>query len=260
MSRGGGWTLTTLTVLLLSIVAYILAGIFSALSPRLRWVEAEKAEIELSFPISGIAIRRELALAEPKSDFPIRLSAAEAPAPGLYMPERDGFESLSPDMLPILDGATLALLLSSRPEISPGGKLITAQDWYFAAPVPELFEGKEGDMLFLDLGLGKVEARVHSIRGGCIVLAMDTALASHAHIRRAEGEIITETLSGIAIPAEALRSDSEGDFVLVLTAGRQEKKTVNIIFRGGDFCLAELDADPRGLRSGDKLISSGEDI
>ena len=69
-----------------------------------------------------------------------------------------------------------------------------------------------------------------------------------------------ETLSGIAIPEAALHRDGEGVYVWVMTAGRAEKKTINLIHAEGGLFLAETGSDPRSLRPGDRLITGGSGI
>lgn len=73
-------------------------------------------------------------------------------------------------------------------------------------------------------------------------------------------ELEGESLSGIAIAPEALRQEGEDCYVWVLTAGRAEKKTVNIIHASAGLILAEAERRESALRPGDKLIVSGEGI
>ncbi len=84
-------------------------------------------------------------------------------------------------------------------------------------------------------------------------------------LRWEEAERVTaalsgETLSGIAIPAGALHTDSSGAYVWVITANIVEKKTVNIIHAQGGLILAEEEGETRSLRPGDKLITSGSGL
>ena len=73
-------------------------------------------------------------------------------------------------------------------------------------------------------------------------------------------ELEGQTISGISIAPEALHRDGEGCYVWVLTAGRAEKKTVNIIHTSPELILAEAEGNERSLRPGDKLIVDGEGI
>jgi len=77
---------------------------------------------------------------------------------------------------------------------------------------------------------------------------------------RMTASIGTETLSGIAIPAVALQTDSEGAYVWVISANIVEKKNINIIHAEGGLILAEEEGDLYSLRPGDKLICSGSGI
>ena len=92
------------------------------------------------------------------------------------------------------------------------------------------------------------------------VLRMDTLLAAHASLRIATGRIINKSLSGLALPSSALRQSGGEYYVWAITAGRLEKKKVNIIFFGEDFVLAEAAANADSLQEGDKVITHGEDL
>jgi len=67
-------------------------------------------------------------------------------------------------------------------------------------------------------------------------------------------------LSGIAIEPEALCREADAAFVWVCTAGRAEKKTVNIIHVSPELILVEAENAYAALRPGDRLIIGGQGL
>ncbi len=269
MSRphGSSFTAAIGMVLVLAMAAYAAAGLGSALSGGEKWAEVPSRSVELGFSAEGIIIRSETALSGGSAAEGIRIGAGDglgdglfSPAAGLYFSDSDGYEHLSPEDILSTDARGVAALLDSSPLEPAPGRLITGKDWYFAALLPSGISLSPGTELWADFGFGEVEAFVLSAGEGFAVLRMDTDLAEHASLRRLRGEIITTKLSGLAIAADALRSEGDEHFVWVSAAGRLEKKTVNIIFTGEDFHLAALSPEAGALREGDRVLTAGEDL
>ncbi|MBQ8263609.1 MAG: efflux RND transporter periplasmic adaptor subunit [Oscillospiraceae bacterium] len=254
-------TLAALT-LLMAAVFYGAAAFFGAAEKHLSWAEASALSISPGFTAEGIIIRSELCCEAIPAAEGQRLAAGElsAPAAGLYFASADGYEHLSPMDIQNADAETVAALISSPARSSSGGKLILGKDWYFAALCPQGIELLQGQRLRADFGLGELDCEVCSAGEGFAVLRMDTFLARHGGLRLAKAEIKTDTLSGIAIPPEALRKDSGGSFVWVISAGRLEKKTVNILFAADGILLIREEPRPDALHVGDKLVIGGGEL
>lgn len=263
--RGSAFTSAVGLVLLAALAAYAATGLWGSVSNRVRFACAERRSVTLSLAAEGIIIREELPIARCPVQG-LRLGAGDslgggfsAPAAGLCFPS-DGWEHLSPADIENIDAGGIAALMASPSRDGAGGRLICGKDWYFAALLPESIALQVGQRLSADFGIGEVPCLVQAVGEGFAVLRMDTQLSAHALLRQTEAEIITDTLSGLAIPENALHTESGGSFVWAITAGRLEKKTVNIIFSGDGFLLAEESNDASGLRAGDKLVTAGKEL
>lgn len=262
----GAFSRAIAVILFLSLAAYLAAGIGSRLSPVLRWESVSERSVERFFSVRGIVIRNETVTEGGSAPEGKRLGAGDsmgegffAPASGIYFGSCDGFEYLSAGDIPLLSTETLSRLCAKEPEEGGKGRLITGNDWYFAFLLPDAAKLETGKSLFLDLGHGEVPCLVHSSGEGFAVLRMDTQLIGHASLRICEGKIISERLSGLALPVSALREEGGQKFVWALRAGRLEKTKVEIIFREDDFVLIRADGDA-ALQEGDKVITAGEDL
>ncbi len=254
-------------VLLLSLAAYLAAGLGGRLSRDLRWESVSSRSIESFFTAEGIIIRREVTGVEGFAGEGQRLGSGDsmgegffAPASGIYFSKSDAFAYLSPEDIPRLDAATLSRLCSEEAEERGVGRLITGNDWYFVFLLPSGIELETGSALTLDLGLGELPCLVQRVENGVAVLRMDTQLSRHADLRVAEAKIIKERFSGLALPASALHQSGGDYYVWAITAGRLEKKKIEIIFFGEDFVLAEAAANAAALQEGDKVITEGEEL
>lgn len=254
-------------VLLCALAAYGLAALFGAAENSLQWVEAERRTVVRCAAAEGIVIRSELPLESGSAAEGKRLGAGvsigngvAAPAAGIFSSRTDGLEYLSPADIVSADAESIAALLSSSAQAAPAARLVTGKDWYYAALLPEDFRLAEGQSASVNFLCGEVKSEVIAAGEGWAVLRMDTQLTEHLCLRRCSAEIITEKISGLAIPDDALRKDSEGSYVWVITAGRLEKKTVNIISAESGFYLAEALPEAEALREGDRLVTAGDEL
>ncbi len=267
MSRPGGSACTAAiaTLLALTVLAYAAAGLGSALenSPRRSTVSARR--VVSGFSAEGIVIRDELPLEGGAAPEGMRLGAGDsmgeglsAPVSGLYFSGCDGYEHLSPEDISTADAPGISALINSAPGEIAKGRLVTGKYWYFAALLPYGISLEVGDTLSADFGSGEIRCLVHAAGEGFAVLRMDTDMVAHAALRHTAAKIITESYSGLAIDHAAVQSEHGESRVRVLTAGREEIKTVNIIFTAPDFLLVEAENEPGALHEGDIVLIGGE--
>lgn len=255
------------TVLVLALAAYIAVALGNRLSATERWETVTERSVQRFFSARGIIIRSEIPLDAGSAPEALRLGAGDsmgggyfAPAAGIYFSSCDGLEYLSPKDIDSLDADGLSRLCALEAERQDRGRLVTGKDWYFAFLTPVGTALEPGMSLRADFGMGELNCLVHSAGEGYAVLRMDTRLELHASLRLTEARIIKESFSGLALPPSALRREDGESFVWVLSAGRLEKKKVNIVFSGEDFLLAEKSPLAGALREGDKVLTAGEEL
>ena len=260
-------------VLFLAVSAYVGARLWSSVerSPETQTVRAvtltDSAELE------GIVIRREQLCPAGEGLFTDgeRLPAGTVPSvPGsaLYYRSCDGLESLSPELLEELDVQGLQTILAQKPSSQEGGRLVLDYAWYYAAlvpadePVPDsgrcrvLFEG-------FDL---PAEANIMSLspeETGRRALVLRLTLGGDAYmtLRKCSAKLIFFEYSGLGLPEEAVHRDEDGNnFVYTITAGVVERRPVDILYSDGDLCIAAFSSDADGLREGNQVIVSGQEI
>ena len=261
-------------VLFLAVSAYAGARLWSSVerSPETQTVRAvtltDSAELE------GIVIRREQLCPAGEGLFTDgeRLPAGTVPSvPGsaLYYRSCDGLESLSPELLEGLDVQGLQTILAQKPSShQEGGRLVLDYAWYYAAlvpadePVPDsgrcrvLFEG-------FDL---PAEANIMSLspeETGRRALVLRLTLGGDAYmtLRKCSAKLIFSEYSGLGLPEEAVHRDEDGNnFVYTITAGVVERRPVDILYSDGDLCIAAFSSEADGLREGNQVIVSGQEI
>lgn len=136
-------------VLFLALCAYIGAALYSAGTVPAKTPPAVTAAPVL---LRGIAIRSEQSFdCSPGAECGVRLAAGSAfgtaadgsvlytDSSAVFFDSCDGFESLSPALLPELTAGSLDALLSSKPDKRGTCRLVTGRDWYFAALAPNAF-------------------------------------------------------------------------------------------------------------------------
>ena len=140
--------------------------------------------------------------------------------------------------------------------------------WYYAAlvpadePVPDsgrcrvLFEG-------FDL---PAEANIMSLspeETGRRALVLRLTLGGDAYmtLRKCSAKLIFSEYSGLGLPEEAVLQDEDGNnFVYTITAGVVERRAVDILYSDGDLCIAAFSSEADGLREGNQVIVSGQEI
>lgn len=202
---------------------------------------------------------------------------------GVFSSVVDGYEALSPQDLYTADasGETVALspsrlqeLAGSEPQIPDGayGKLIAGYNWYFAAVMSQADTGSLAPGLCATLDFGRyygspISAYVESISPAedgnvTVIFRCDSALKDTLAMRLVSANVILDEYSGIRVPGEAIRTDSETEstYVWVITAMVLERKDVEVIYVGDGFAIVSRDSDPDSLREGNTIVVSGDDL
>ena len=220
---------------------------------------AAVAEAELS------AMEGELASLESRSAGAV--SEVTAPAGGLFTASPDGYESLSPDGLEDLTPAKLREWLEKKPALPARafGRLVTGDTWYFAAlcGADEAAELRTGDTVTLDLQeLCGVSPRL-TVRfvgpaedgESAVLLSCDTCLRETLSLRFADAEAVTESLSGLRVPREALREENGQTVVYRVSGLLAERVPVSVLWEG-EYALVASETPLEGS----EIILGGKDL
>lgn len=278
--RGAGLIRAVVAALFLAVSAYIGAALLDRLENRSQTALVRPATVTESVELNGIALRREQLVCSPKGGQVLPEDGKRVPSGGrigedlfspasaLFFSGTDGFEALSPD-LDELSVAKVQALLNAEPEERPGtlGRLVLGYDWCFAALAPEnealtelrdcvlLFEGMENPVR------ARLLAQSPAQDGQTALLLrltdMGTGLLS---LRKTGATLILSEYAGLQIPAEALRTDEEGNnFVYTVSAGSLERRPVTIIYSDRDTCIAQRSGGADALREGTLILVYGEE-
>lgn len=198
---------------------------------------------------------------------------------GTFSSAVDGFESLSPgDLYDENDRPITPSLLQAMTESEPApdegayGKLISGYNWYFAAVMSaadaaSLTPGRYANLDFGRYYSSQVSALVEAIStteagSVTVIFRCDTALKDTLAMRLVSANVVFDEYSGIRVPSEAIRtdSDSESTYVWVITAMVLERKDVEVIYAGDGFVIVRRDSSPDSLREGNTIVVSGDDL
>lgn len=214
---------------------------------------------------------------------------------GVFSGQVDGYETLlTPEKaMELTPGELDKLEKEGGLSVSPAalGKLITDSTWYFVCPMAEedsvrLEEGKTVTVRFSRDWSGEVDMKVEQIGRSeegrvTVVLSSNRFLSDITLLRRQTVELIFDRQTGIRVPTQALRVETEtvtdketGETgsvpvtcVYVQVGVQAERKPVVVLAQGEDYALvrADVPADAaekqakKALRPGDQvIISSGE--
>lgn len=188
-----------------------------------------------------------------------------APVAGYFYNSTDGWEQQ-------LNRAALDTLPKLQtPERQPSvGKLITANEWYYAANLPteQVKNCCPGERVMVRLWarVPELEMRILSIRdqrGGTSVLILksDRFLREIAELRQVPAELTFHTKGGLRIEKQALYLDEAGETgVYVLQGAQAVWKQVSLIADGGEFYLVQRETADNGLQPGDPVICAEETL
>ncbi len=260
-------------LLFLAVCAYIGAGFYEDLASDVQTVQAESIAIIESTKIYGIAVRQEQLLVglsaenSPENGERYPAGSALSGVPATFYEYCDGFEHLSPDMLFPFSADTFSSLMAGKSEKlrHSAGRLVFDNVWYFAAEVREGSAPSVGQgcrLLFQDIETecqALVWADCRDEDREYVLLRINGGGEKLLSLRKCSAELILDEHRGLKIPVDAVHTDSEGKkYIWVLTAGLVEARTVDIIYTGDDFCLAQQSYSWDALREGESIVINRE--
>lgn len=258
-------------VLFLAACAYLGAGLFgSASGPRTVTVCA--GSIRQSVPLTGIALRREALF---PCEMPPGITDGErvpaqtalgdaqavfAPESALCFSGGDGCEDLSPESLQPFSLERVEALLERESETAAGCRLVYDFCWYYAATTagPCPLDAPARVELSLEGIDGPIPAQLCAVdksdSSTALLLRAGTMSPDCLCLRRCAGELIIAEYTGLEIPAGAVHSEGGAEFVYVLTAGRTERREVEILCtKDGVSIVSPVGAE--ALCAGDKVLT-----
>ncbi|MCI9155755.1 MAG: hypothetical protein HFF44_02300 [Lawsonibacter sp.] len=204
---------------------------------------------------------------------------------GVFSNLVDGYESvLTPDsVLQLTPSSLQELILNPVGEDSSAmGKLLTSNQWYFAANLPNaaaerLEEGGSATLRFSGELNRDVEMTVEKIGPAegeltLVVFSSNRYLTSATTLRDQTAELIFESFSGLRVPKEALRlvetvqtDETTGQEttthklgVYALVNGRVELHELSIVYEGADYYVVRpIGTGSSLLRTGDTILIQG---
>lgn len=200
---------------------------------------------------------------------------------GVFSRVVDGYESrLTPEVLEGLTPAALdALAGGGGADAAALGKLITSTTWYFVCPISEtdaarLTEGEKVTARFSRDWSGDVEMTVERIGAPedgrvAVVFSSSRFLSETTLLRRQTVDLVFATMTGVRVPAAAVRMDENGTTgVYVRVGSKAEFKPVEVLDQGEDYYLvtpveiedATLRQERKALRAGDDVIVATQEI
>lgn len=197
-----------------------------------------------------------------------------SPVSGTYSAVVDGYEkTLTPAMLEHLTPAKLKNIKRDASAASPLGKLIRGDVWYYAATMnsadaKNLSEGKRVTLRFSKGADRDLTAVVQSISGKqndrvAVVFASRQYLSKVTLLRRQSADIIRKSVSGLRVPADAVRVNKKGVSGLYCVVGVTARfKPVKVVYSSGDFALvtAASEGTRDQLRNGDQVIITAKNL
>ncbi len=197
-----------------------------------------------------------------------------APRSGIYSAVVDGYESvLTPESLEDITPSELLPVEAGPADSSGLGKLIAEDTWYYAATVSEsdAAELKEGQTLTLRFPKGETQGysmKIQSIskpESGrvAVVFSCSGYVQDVTLLRQQSAELVTESITGLRVPKEAVRVDEEGKAGVYCILGRKAQfKPVKVRYTGDEFVLVSSvsDTESARIRPGDEVIVTANDL
>ena len=191
---------------------------------------------------------------------------------GIFVSGADGCENIKyEDIRQIKPGEIASLFEGKTAGPDAIGKVVSGLDWFYVATIPsdlkENFEvGKSYD-LKLDTAIAdKVSMKLiyrSADDGGkmAVIFTTNKFLSQTSTQRKLEGRISLSSVSGLAVPKSAVKTDEETGqpYVFVLGGLRAMREDIKIIGEDGDYYLVETDADSH-LRRGVDIILKARDL
>lgn len=267
------------TLIFLTVCAYAGVHVWEHFNRDYETSAVSSVSLKDSIHLRGIAVRREQVICSPMAENELpsdgdKLSAKaveafDVPLSGsaLFFKELDGFEYLCPEDFCSMQPSELQDILSRKPDRKKGrGRLVSGFDWYFAALAEDSSKiPQEGSCrLCFEATGGELPARLVNIsspeKGKLLLLfRLNQGGEEYMSLRKTEAELIFSRYSGLLLPVKAVRTDEDGnEYVYTLTAGKPERRAVEIIYKFGESCIAAESPAADGLREGNLLIISAK--
>jgi len=191
-----------------------------------------------------------------------------SPESGVFTPMLDGCEKLTPSMLENLNVELLQTLMARQPSVDGRsyGKLVTSHNWYVAAlmSAEQAAALQPGDELRLDLSryrAGKPLVTVLSISDAldgqaAVTLECSVSLSDTLSLRTITCPLITSTVSGLRIPAAAVRHDAGGTYVYTVSGSVIRRAAVTLCWSDGEEALVESGV----LHHGSEVLAGGRNL
>ena len=194
--------------------------------------------------------------------------------PGIYSAVCDGYEqTLTPDYLENLTPGKLAQITAGTREGNVG-KLIYGDVWYYAFTLTEKETAQllDSDTVRLRFAKGlqqDVEVDIVSVSEAengrqAIVVSCDKYMSQVTQLRHQTATLVLGSHSGLRIPANALRLNTNGQSgVYCLVGFMADFKPVDVVYRGDGYTLVRAAEGATGgdiLRSGDEVIVTASEL
>ncbi|MCI2058868.1 MAG: hypothetical protein LKJ80_06665 [Oscillibacter sp.] len=196
-----------------------------------------------------------------------------APESGVYSAVTDGYEAvLTPDFLKTVTPSSLAAVTADPSAQSDLGKLIRGETWYYAASMAASEAAKLTVGQTLTLRFARGETRTLQVRLTSLsdeekgrvaaVFSCRQYLSEVTMLRRQSADIIWDTVSGLRLPADALRVDSDGQAGVYCVVGVTARfKPVKVVYTGDGYVLVRPAGQEKNpIRSGDQVIITSQKL
>lgn len=196
-----------------------------------------------------------------------------APQSGYVIYSVDGYESaVSIDNLDTLSTDSLNELKPIKPDSSAVCKIVSDYEWYIAVEVPfdEALKLQPGNKIKLKtklLSTPELTATVKHInkqslnQNVVVVFSCNTMNTELAGTRKLDITIVYTEHEGLRVDNRAIRVVDGVKGVYVLTASQVKFVPVNIIWKGDNYSIAELQAsNNKVLRIYDEIIVKGKNL
>lgn len=263
-------------VLFLAVCAYLGAGLFGS-RPRQRSAAVRPGSLYESVCLEGIVVRNEALL--PASCPPPAEDGARVPAgrqlsqegaqpvfvrqSALCFAGSDGYEALAAESLFPFSAERAQALLDYVPEKADSSRCRLVYDfcWYYAAVTEQpcsLEPGASVRLLFAGTERpvsAQIYAADESGGGTALLLRAGAMSPEYLCLRKCAAELILAEHSGLALPASAVHSDGSGaEYVYILTAGKKERREVEILYTHEGTSIVSLSDGAKALKEGDTVL------
>jgi len=202
-------------------------------------------------------------------------TALTVPESGYFSSQVDGYESVFDDVsLSSLSPSELDHLISQRHSVEEGqvGKLITGFGGYFIANISasDAENLSKGLTILLQLdamGDELLEMDIESISSEengevTVVFSYNRHVEELINMRKQSAVIVLETYTGLKVPREAVRVDSDDQMgVYVITGLYTEFKPIEILYETEDYFIVKTNpTKTSSLLRGDTIIVGGKNL